>query len=136
MSKIPLRVLALLSLVACGGGGGDSASDDYQMALQQANAKEAEAIALAPASPCSQAPQCANLTFTHLSGSCASPSYHPYSLISPTAAAASAAAADEQALAEHALAIAPPPYTPCPLAVTLPPTLACVANTCQAATSP
>ena len=131
MFKLPLFALALLSLASCGG---DSGSDDYQMALQQADAKAAEALSLAPASPCSQAQQCANLTLIQVSGSCAIPSYHPYSLISSTAAAASAAAIDQQALAARAVALAPP--SACTDSIKLPPTLACVANTCQVATTP
>jgi hypothetical protein len=133
MFKRPLLALASIALASCGGGSG---SDEYQMTLQQANAKEAEAIALAPPSPCSQVQQCANLALTQASGHCTGASYRPYSLVSPTAEAASAAAAQERALAVHAVEIAPPPITACTTLVSQPPSLACVANTCQAATAP
>jgi len=129
MFKITLLALALISLGSCGG---DSASDssDYETTLQQANAEEAEAISLAPASPCSQVQQCGYLTFVNTSGHCSTTRYVPYSLVSPTAAAASAAAADEVALATHALDIAPPSSTACTASIALPPTLACVSSTC------
>jgi hypothetical protein len=122
-------VSALVSLASCGG---DSGSDDYQTALARADAKQAEAIALAPASPCNAVQQCANLSLVEPQGHCSLASYRPYSLASPTADAASAAAADERALADHAVAIAPPPVTACTALVVLPPGLACVSNACQA----
>lgn len=131
MAKHVLLAVALVSLASCGG---DSGSDDYQTALDAASAKQAEAIALAPASPCNAVQQCANLTFVEPNGHCTAVNYRPYSLASPTAEAASAAAADERALALHAVAIAPPPMTACATLVTLPPNLACMANTCQVAT--
>jgi ABC-type phosphate/phosphonate transport system substrate-binding protein len=130
MTKHPFLALALASLASCGG---DSAtSDDYQAALAAADARRAEALALAPASPCDAVQQCANLALVRADGHCGSTDYHPYSIASPTAAAASAAAADERTLAEHAVAIAPPPPTVCTTLVTAPPDLACVANVCQA----
>ena len=132
MFKHPLLALALASLAACGGDS-SSQDDDYQMALDAANAKQAEAIALAPASPCNAVQQCANLTFVQAEGHCSAMNYRPYSLVSATADAASAAAADERALALHAVAIAPPPPTACATIITLPPSLACAANTCQVA---
>ncbi len=130
MFRHSLLAVALASLASCGG---DSGSDDYQMALDAANAKQAEAISLAAASPCDAVQQCANLTLVQPSGHCSAVNYRPYSLASTTAAAASAAAADERVLANRAIAIAPPPITACSTMVVAPPGLACVANTCQAA---
>jgi len=129
MIKSTLLALMALSLAACGG---DSGSDDYQMAVRQADARQAEAIALAPASPCNAVQQCASLRLVDAHGHCGAASYRPYSLASPTADAASAAAADERALAIHAISLAPPPVVACTTAVVAPPTLGCVANTCQA----
>ena len=129
MTKTTLLALMALSLASCGG---DSGSDDYQMALQQAAAKRTEAISLAPASPCNAVAQCASLQFVTPAGHCGSVSYQPYSLVSPTADAASAAAADQRALAARALTLAPPPPTACTTVVEAPPTLGCVANACQA----
>jgi hypothetical protein len=123
-------VSALVSLASCGG---DSAPDDYQMAVDQANAKQAEAITLAPASPCQAVQQCANLALIAPEGRCPAPGYRAYSLASATASAASAAAADERSLAIHAISIAPPPIVACAATVIQPPGLACVSNTCQAA---
>ena len=129
MLKISVLALALISLASCGG---DSASeDDYQMALDQANAAQAQAISLAATSPCNATPQCAILSLTVPNGHCAVPDYHPYSLVSATADAASAAAANERVLAETAVSLAPP--TACPASIERPPNAACVANTCQAA---
>jgi hypothetical protein len=121
---------ALVSLASCGG---DSGTDDYQRAVDQANARQAEAITLAPASPCQAVQQCANLALISPEGHCPAPSYRPYSLASTTASAASAAAADERSLAIHAISIAPAPIVACTAAVIQPPGLACVSNTCQAA---
>ena len=131
MSRHSLLALALASLASCGG---DSSSDDYQMAVDAANAKRAEAISLAPASPCAAVQQCANLQLVQPQAHCTAVDYRPYSLASPTADAASAAAAEERALAIHAVAIAPPPVTACSALVVQPPDLACTANTCQVAT--
>ena len=133
MTKTPLIAFALAALASCGGD--SSGTDDYQAALDAADAKRAEAVALAPASPCSAVQQCGNLAFVQAQGHCSSMDYRPYSLVSPTADAASAAAAEERALAAHAVAIAPPPPTACTAAITLPPALACAANTCQTATA-
>jgi len=137
MPRLPLLALALMSLASCGG---DSGSDDpqptvqaYQAAVNQAASKQAEAVALAPASPCDSARQCGNLTFSQPQGNCAVFSYHTYSLVSPTAEAASAAAAEQRSLADHATTIAPPPYTSCVTSAGAQPTPVCVANACQAA---
>ena len=130
MFRHALLAFALVSLASCGG---DSGSDDYQMAVDAASARQAQAITLAPASPCNAVQQCANLAFVQPNGHCSAASYRPYSLASATAAAASAAAADERTLADHAVAIAPPPITACTTLVVAPPGLACMANTCQAA---
>ena len=129
MIKTTLLAFALVSLASCGGDSGD---DGYQMAVDQANAKQAEAISLAPASPCTAVQQCANLSLIQPEGHCSAVNYRPYSLASSTADAASAAAANERALANHAISLAPPPIIACTLIVQQPPSLACVSNTCQA----
>ena len=129
MFKLSILAMALMSLASCGG---DSDSDAYQMAVDQADAKQVEAISLAPASPCNAVQQCANLALIQPNGHCSAVNYRPYSLASATADAASGAAADERALANHAIAIAPPPMTACATVIVNPPTLGCVANTCQA----
>ena len=126
---LALVATSLVALVACGG---DSGPDAYQVAVQQADAKQAEAISLSPASPCNAVQQCANLSLVSPQGNCAAPYYRPYSLVSPTADAASAAAADERTLADHAISLAPGPILACAAAGVAPPTLGCVANACQA----
>jgi len=130
MSKKALLALALASLASCGG---DSASEsDYQQAVDQANAAHAQAIALAVPTPCDSSQQCAILTLASPSaGRCTISDYHAYSLVSPTADAASAAAANERMLAQQAASLSPP--TACPTSIVLPPTAACVANSCQTA---
>ena len=132
MSRTPsiVLLLALVSLASCGG---DAGTDDYQRAVDQANAKQAQAITLAPASPCQAVQQCANLALIAPEGHCPAPSYRPYSLASATASAASAAAADERSQAIHAISIAPPPLMACTALFVQPPSLACVSNTCQVA---
>ena len=128
MLKMTLFAVALVSLASCGG---DSSNDDYQQALAQANSAQAQAISLAVPSPCNAAAQCGVLSLTTASGHCAVADYHVYSLVSPTADAASAAAANERILAERAVSLAPP--SACTASIAAPPTAACVANTCQAA---
>jgi len=133
MLKMSVLALALISLASCGGDSGSA--DDYQTALDQANAAEAQAISLAATSPCNATQQCAILTLTDAVGHCAIADYRPYSLVSATADAASAAAANEQVLAERAVSLSPP--TACVNSIERPPSAACVANTCQlAAPSP
>jgi len=129
MIKTTFVALALASLASCGGGG--SSPDDYQQALDQANAAQAQAVTLAVASPCNAVQQCGVLSLTQPAGRCAIASYRPYSLVSPTADAASAAAANERTLAEHAVSLSPP--TACSQSIQVPPTAVCIANTCQAA---
>jgi len=129
MTKTTLLALMASSLASCGG---DSGTDDYQMALQRAEAKRTEAVSLAPASPCNAVAQCASLQFVTPAGHCSSFSYRPYSLVSATADAASAAAADQRELAGRAIELAPPPVTACTTVIEAPPTLGCVASTCQA----
>ena len=131
MIKSTLLALLALSLASCGGDSGDD-TRDYQAALAQASAKQTEAISLAPASPCNAVQQCANLMLWQPVNHCTALSYHPYSLVSPTADAASAAAAEEHLLAAHAVSLAPPPDTACAASIVAPPQLACVSNTCQA----
>ena len=133
MIRFTLLALTALSLASCGGGGGSSA-DDYQTALDQADAARAQAISLAPASPCNAVQQCGALVLVQPQGHCSATSYTPYSLVSSTADAASAAAANERVLAARAVSLAPPPATACPAVVVAPPTLGCVVNACQAMT--
>ena len=104
---------SLLTLAALASCGRDSAvSDDDQATVQQASDKQAEAIALATASPCNTVAQCADLNFVIPNGHCSTQAFHPNSL------------------ASHAVDIAPPPQA-CAASIELPPGLACVANTCQ-----
>ncbi len=121
-------VVPLLSLAACGG---DSTNDEYQQALAQEVAAQAQAVSLAASSPCNAPTQCGVLTLTLASDRCEVPQYHVYSLVSPTADAASAAAANERSLADRAVSLAPP--SACTASIQLPPTPACSANACVAA---
>ena len=130
MLKTAIFAVALVSLASCGG---DSSNDEYEQALDQANTAQAQAIALAVPSPCNAAAQCGVLSLTTASAHCAVADYHVYSLVSPTADAASAAAANERVLAEQAVSLAPP--SACTASIQPRPTPACVANTCQAAAS-
>ncbi len=125
--------LAVLSLAACGGGGGISDAERYQQAVDQANQAEATARALGVPSPCQTDQQCGLLTFTEPTR-CPNQTYQVYSTASPSAAAASAAASQQVTLAQQAIALNPNPPQPCPLfPVRAPPTPVCVANVCQAA---
>ena len=130
MSKLAFLPFALLALASCGGNSGTDG--DYQMLVQQAAAEEAVASSLAPASPCSQASQCGVLTFQHTSGHCVQASYKVYSLLSSTATTAEADAREQVQLANRAVAAAPPPQEACVQSIVLPPSVLCVANTCEA----
>jgi hypothetical protein len=121
--------LALAALAGCGG----SDSDPHADAVAAANDKEAEARAVAAVSPCATVAQCGVLKFQSPTSTCANWSYKPYSLVSPTAAAASAAAAEQNALARNALALGPASDTACPAVVPREPVLSCTANTCSGA---
>lgn len=111
-------------LAACGGGtNGDPALVDA------ANAKETEASALASPTPCSSADQCGLLPFMPVSGGCICPRYLAYSLVSASAAAASAAATEQNVLAGRARAVSDSPTNNC--FCQAPPRLACVGSLCQ-----
>lgn len=130
MTLIKLRhALALLLplLASCGGGGDD---DAFRAAADRADAKEAQARALAVDSPCSSTAQCGNLVLGEYTG-CGHPVYKPYSLVSASAAAASAAAAEQRELA-HQAAMLKTGDMACIALAPRPPTLACRASTCQA----
>ena len=122
-------ILACISLVGCGG---ESAPDRYQQAVDDANAKEAEARALAPNGPCTEVSQCAALTFLSPQGSCPGYYYKPYSLVSSTASAASAAAAAQRELGAKAASLAPTSNVACAAVINPPPNLACLSSLCEA----
>ncbi len=124
--------LAVLSLAACGGGGGPE-PDRYQQAIDQANQTEAMARSLGVPSPCQQDQQCGLLTFLEPTA-CPTQTYQIDSTVSATAVAAAAATSLQVTLARQAIALNPNPPQPCPLfPVRAPPVPACVANRCQAA---
>jgi hypothetical protein len=125
--------LTVLSLAACGGGGGGiSDAERYQQAVDAANQAEATARALGVPSPCLTDQQCGLLTFLEPTP-CPNHTYQIYSTASPSTAAASAAAGQQVTLAQQAIALNPNPPQPCPLfPVRAPPTPVCVANVCQA----
>lgn len=118
--------LSLAILAACGG----SSSEQHQEAVDQANRKEAEARAAGVASPCANVSQCGVLVFLEPSTTCPRFSYKAYSLVSPSAPAASAAAEQQVVLAALAVSLAPPSQVTCIPFVALPPVLSCVANAC------
>ena len=121
----PLYLIAALAVAACGGA---AERDD---AVGDANEAEARARSLGVAEPCSDASQCSVLVFFPPEG-CVLTTYQPYSLVSPTAAAASAAAADQNLAALRARALTPPPTGGCTGVIYLPPVLTCSAGRCQA----
>ena len=120
--RASMRILSLCSIVftvavaACGGGSDKVPSADaqettesqYLALLQEAQQQKVEAIRLASDGPCSSDNQCSTLSFREPLPPCYFVSSTDYSLVSPTAAAASAAAANYDSLAKQAEAIAPP----------------------------
>lgn len=117
--------LSLAGLASCGG------SDSYADAVAAAHDKEVEARAAAAVSPCTTVAQCGTLKFLSPAYSCDFWAYKPYSLVSPSAAAASAAAAEQNALARQAIAAGPGLNGSCPVAATPVPVLSCTANACS-----
>jgi hypothetical protein len=128
-----MKILTLLVMLAmfsgCGGGDDNHA---YQQAVDAAVAKEAETRLLAVDTPCDQASQCGTVSFTDPRNQCAMLVYKPYSLISPTAAAANAASEQQLELAANARKLSPQPLVACPALFVMPPVLACVASKCVA----
>ena len=124
-----LRLLFVLMLAGCGGGG----DSKFEEALAAANAKEAQAAGLGVAAPCGAVEQCGNLQFANSTKFCGTYHYQPYSLVSATAAAASAAAAEQRELAAVSRSLDKPKDIACPAFVEMPPALACVAGGCQVA---
>ena len=118
-------------LVGCGGGGGSDTAA-YQQAIDAAVAKEAQARLLAVDTPCDQASQCGTVSFTDPRNQCGLLVYKPYSLISPTAAAAKAASDQQLEMAANARKLSPQPLVACPALFVMPPVLACVASKCIA----
>ena len=124
-------LLLVLAIAGCGGGGGES---EFEQAFAAAGAKEAQAASLGVATPCGQVDQCGSLQFANpTTRSCGTYHYQPYSLVSGTAAAASAAAAQQRDLAAVSRSLDKPNGVFCPGFVEPPPALACVANRCQVA---
>lgn len=126
MTKQLTPLLVVVLLASCGGSG----TNAYIEAVDLANKKEAEARAAGVASPCSDVSQCAVLTFQSPLPICEIWTYKSYSLVSPTAAAASAAAVQQNVLARQALALAPPSNVSCSAVVPSAPVLTCSASTC------
>lgn len=86
-----LSIAVLISLAACDGSSTPP--------IDEANAKEAEARSLAPATPCATDNQCGKLQFIPPTGDCGCTSFLAYSLIAPSAQAASATAAQQHGIA-------------------------------------
>jgi hypothetical protein len=125
-----ITVLALLTALLNGCGGGDSDTVAYQQAIELANAKESEARVLGVDSPCDQVFQCSALGFTDPKDPCGMWYFKPYSLVSATALAAKAASDQQRELAARARALSPQPNVACIAIVKVPPVLACTASKC------
>ena len=121
--------LMMVGLTGCGGGGSDLSA--YLRAVGLAEAKEAEARQLAVDTPCDQASQCGTVSFIDPKALCPMPIYVPYSLVSPTAAAAKTAADQQRELAAQARALSQQPPVACIALFILPPSSVCVASKCQ-----
>ncbi len=121
--------LMMVGLTGCGGGGSDLSA--YLRAVGLAEAKEAEARQLAVDTPCDQASQCGTVSFIDPKALCPMPIYVPYSLVSPTAAAAKTAADQQRELAAKARSLSQQPLVPCPAIMSIAPNLACTASKCQ-----
>jgi hypothetical protein len=126
--KLYLTSLAAVCLLtSCGGG---SSSDPYQQAVDQAETTEAQAESLAVAAPCSASTQCGTLELVSPTGTCFTPSYQAYSLISSSASAASSAAAEERSQAAAAVSLAPGPKV-CSFSGMGPQAAVCSSGTCS-----
>jgi hypothetical protein len=129
-------LLCSLLLTSCGGSdqlfvSGPTQEEQYQALLTQAGQSMTEAQALAAREPCNTSSQCSSLVLQSQVTPCPFRTVIDYSLISPTAEAASAAASRYNTLQMQAKAIAPPHNTSgsCFENVDLTP-LNCVSNKC------
>lgn len=127
----PAALLLTVALGACGGGGLDGDADAWAEAAARADRQEAEARRLGVAAPCASDAQCGVMVFMRTEPSCTPLKYHVYSLVSPTAAAASAAAERQIQLAFVAYGLASTEEISCPgLAGWIPPVPECRADAC------
>lgn len=128
-------LLAAWLLQACNGGGSSPEEapvvSEYERLRAEASLRADEVAALVSPLPCTQSSQCASLVLAPQLPPCFFNIRYDYSLVSPTAAAASAAASAFNALSAQAYAIQPPGNTTgsCSENVDLTP-LACVAGQC------
>lgn len=113
------------ALAACGGGEPDKPPTLKALAIQQ----QADATALAQASPCAADNQCAHVTFFEPIYSCSQGTYVPYLKTSRTAGWLVEAAAAQRATALSARALEAPPNFGCTLSVDIVNSV-CVQSTC------
>lgn len=128
--RVLLATLIAALLSGCGGGSDDA--NAYERAVDLANAKEAEARSLAVDTPCGDVSQCGTVAFTVPTDPCGMWVYKPYSLVSPTAAAAKVAADEQRELAARARELGPLQGIACIAIFKMPPALACVTSKCKA----
>jgi len=121
--------LAMLALL-CACGGGSPSISPYQVAVDAANAKEAQVRALGVNTPCASNAQCGVLVLLPTATTCLCPSYQAYSLTAPTAGDANSTAAEQNVLALQARALLPGPIPAIACLCIRPPVAACTANTC------
>jgi hypothetical protein len=103
-------LLTALFLQACGGTATEEPAmvqSEHERLRDEAAAKLLQVRALVENTPCTQSSQCSSLTLQPQLPPCFFNERYDYSLISPTANAASAAAADYNSLSERAYALEP-----------------------------
>ncbi len=104
-------LMAAAFVQACGGSATEElvpVKSEYERLRDQAAAKSVQVQGLVATTPCTESSQCASLILQSQLPPCFFTQRYDYSLVSPTAGAASAAAAEYNALSERAYAIQPP----------------------------
>ena len=127
-------LLTAATLQACGGTAAEEplpVVSEYERLREEAAAKSLQVQALVDPTPCTQSSQCSSLTLQPQLPPCFFNQRYDYSLVSPTASAASSAAGEYNSLSARAYALQPPSNTSgsCSQNVDLTP-LNCVSNKC------
>jgi hypothetical protein len=123
-----LLPLLFMLLASCGGS---SEPSEYELAVQAAAAKEAEARALATDTPCAAHSQCTEISFLRTDTPCREYSWIAHSWASDAGYLPVAAANQQFMLAVEARRLVPPYDAPCTGTPSPVITAVCVANRCQ-----
>jgi len=129
--SIPRTILPSLLFMLLTSCGGSNEPSEYELAVQAADAKEAEARALATDTPCATDSQCTAISFLRTDTPCREYSWIAHSWASEAGYLPVAAANQQFMLAVEARRLVPPFDAPCTGTPSPVITAVCVANRCQ-----